>query len=279
MFLRRSLARLKKCSIMKTYLSSRLVILGLFLYTGFAYASSININTIISSAVTIKKVEYFKGDKVEVQYNLEGRFFNPEDNKPVPDVEVTVTNIKNNWLINLKTDNKGKFTCELHDASVYSVEGKKKQFFNAVTRNFSTVGRSKSEKIELELPIKKMNIGSPHLLNNISFELNDHTLTSNSTKGLKSVIELLQQNPNIIVEIGCHTDSRGNDIYNLGLSQKRANAIKNYLMGEGINELRVVAKGYGESRLTNKCSNGVRCKNEQHLINRRIEFKVIEFAD
>ena len=268
-----------KNSIMKMYLSSWVVILWIILCTCFAHASKKNSTLNIPNVITIKKVKHYLGNKAETIYNLEGRCFNPENNKPVADVEVTVTNIKNNWLINLKTDNKGKFSCELHAATVYSVQGKKVQFFNTVIRNFSTVRRNKSDKIELELPIKKMNIGSPHLLENISFEINDAAISSNSDKGLKSVIELLQQNPNIIVEIGCHTDSRGNDIYNLGLSQKRANTIKDYLIDKGINEVRIVAKGYGESKLVNQCSNGVKCKYEQHLYNRRIEFKVVEFTD
>ena len=72
-----------------------------------------------------------------------------------------------------------------------------------------------------------------------------------------------------------HTDSRGNDAYNLSLSQQRANAVVNYLATKGIARSRMAAKGYGETRLVNKCSNGVQCTDEEHARNRRTEFRIL----
>lgn len=78
------------------------------------------------------------------------------------------------------------------------------------------------------------------------------------------------------IELGSHTDSRGNDMYNLKLAQGRANAAVNYIVSKGIAKERITAKGYGETRLINKCANGIKCNDEEHQLNRRTEFKIVK---
>jgi outer membrane protein OmpA-like peptidoglycan-associated protein len=80
----------------------------------------------------------------------------------------------------------------------------------------------------------------------------------------------------LTIEISSHTDSRGNDAYNLALSQKRAEAVVDYLVKQGVDKTNIVAKGYGESRLINRCSDDVDCTAAEHQENRRTEVKVIE---
>ena len=77
------------------------------------------------------------------------------------------------------------------------------------------------------------------------------------------------------VEIASHTDSRGSATSNQDLSERRAQSVVNYLMAKGINPSQLVAKGYGENRLTNRCSDGVTCTEREHQANRRTEFRVI----
>ena len=72
-----------------------------------------------------------------------------------------------------------------------------------------------------------------------------------------------------------HTDARGNDDYNMSLSQQRANSVVNYLVSKGISRSRLSAKGYGETRLKNRCANGVECSDGEHRTNRRTEFRVL----
>ena len=73
-----------------------------------------------------------------------------------------------------------------------------------------------------------------------------------------------------------HTDSRGSDSYNQRLSQQRVNSVKAYLVEHGVASSRIVSVGYCETRLLNRCSNGVPCSEEEHQLNRRTEMKVIE---
>lgn len=79
----------------------------------------------------------------------------------------------------------------------------------------------------------------------------------------------------VSVEIASHTDSRGSKESNRLLSERRAQAVTNYLISKGINSSRITSNGYGESRLTNRCSDGVSCTEAEHLANRRTQFRVI----
>ncbi len=91
----------------------------------------------------------------------------------------------------------------------------------------------------------------------------------------RKIYDVMKQKPNISVEIASHTDSRGDAASNQDLSQRRAQAVVDYLVAKGIERSRLVAKGYGETRLVNKCSDGVNCSDAEHQRNRRTEFRII----
>jgi outer membrane protein OmpA-like peptidoglycan-associated protein len=86
----------------------------------------------------------------------------------------------------------------------------------------------------------------------------------------------MNENPSWKVELGSHTDSRGSDSYNERLSQKRSDSAVAYIVEHGISKDRIIAKGYGESQIVNRCVNGVDCSDEEHRQNRRTEFKILE---
>lgn len=112
----------------------------------------------------------------------------------------------------------------------------------------------------------------------IYYELGSANLTAESKKIIDTKLySLLTAKPNIRIELNSHTDSRGDAAANQSLSQARANSVVNYLVAKGINRSRLVANGYGESKLRNNCADGVTCTEAQHQQNRRTEFKVIGF--
>jgi len=86
----------------------------------------------------------------------------------------------------------------------------------------------------------------------------------------------MTQYPDMVIELSSHTDSRGPDPYNEDLSQRRANSAKQYLELQGVDANRIRAVGYGEKRILNKCANGVDCNEDEHRLNRRTEFTIIE---
>jgi len=91
---------------------------------------------------------------------------------------------------------------------------------------------------------------------------------------LGRVVELMKKYPEMVIEIGSHTDSRGNLKYNEDLSQKRANSTREFIIESGIKSQRVVAKGYGESVPIIKCKTDEACSEEEHELNRRSEFVI-----
>ena len=111
----------------------------------------------------------------------------------------------------------------------------------------------------------------------IFYELNSARITPESEKIIDDyLLKLMREKPGLRIEIMSHTDSRGSDEYNMSLSQQRAQSVVNYLVGKGISRDRLVARGYGETRLKNRCSNGVDCSEDEHQKNRRTEFRIIQ---
>jgi outer membrane protein OmpA-like peptidoglycan-associated protein/tetratricopeptide (TPR) repeat protein len=115
----------------------------------------------------------------------------------------------------------------------------------------------------------------PFLLT-ILYDYNSASIRPDALPELEKLLQTLQQNPTIVIEVGAHTDARGSDQYNQELSQRRAESVVNWLVREGIDPNRLVAKGYGEELLLNACWEGVNCSEADHQKNRRTEFRVID---
>ncbi len=110
----------------------------------------------------------------------------------------------------------------------------------------------------------------------ILYDLGSAALTAEARRIIDdNLLKLMVAKPDVSVEIASHTDSRSDDIYNMNLSQRRAESVVNYLVAKGIKRSRLVAKGFGESKLKNRCGNGVDCTEAEHQVNRRTEFRVI----
>lgn len=106
----------------------------------------------------------------------------------------------------------------------------------------------------------------------IYFKFEDYQIQKSAEIELIKISEAMKLYPNLIVHIESHTDSRGSDYYNLILSENRAQATRNWLINQGIAPSRLTAKGYGETRLVNRCKDGVECSEKEHLLNRRSNF-------
>jgi outer membrane protein OmpA-like peptidoglycan-associated protein len=124
------------------------------------------------------------------------------------------------------------------------------------------------------LDLSGNNQGSLVIVENIYYKVNDWTITPEAQVILNKVVLVLKNKPGLKIEMSSHTDSRGSDAANLVLSQKRAEAGVKYLLSQGIAANRLSSKSYGETRLINKCANGVKCSEEEHQKNRRAEFTV-----
>jgi len=109
-------------------------------------------------------------------------------------------------------------------------------------------------------------------LSTIYFDLNKFNIRPDAEVEIQKVIAAMEKYPSLRIQINSHTDSRGNDAYNLWLSKQRAASTVAYMISKGISEDRLIGEGYGETRLVNECNNGIRCSKEDHQLNRRSEF-------
>jgi hypothetical protein len=128
-----------------------------------------------------------------------------------------------------------------------------------------------------ELLLDKLIVNKTFRIENIYYDFDKYDIREDAKPELDKLVRIMKENT-IVVELGSHTDCRGTNTYNDNLSQKRAESAVNYIINEGININRILAKGYGESQLLNKCGDGVDCTPEEHQENRRTEFKVISLT-
>lgn len=125
-------------------------------------------------------------------------------------------------------------------------------------------------------PLKK---GEVIVVNDIYYDYDKSNIRSDASIGLKRLADVMLKYGSLEVELSSHTDSRGKAEYNERLSQRRADEAITYLVSRGIDPKRLIAKGYGERKLTNHCSDGINCSEEEHQKNRRTEVKILRFDE
>lgn len=174
-----------------------------------------------------------------------------------------------------KTD--GTFTFEKVNCndSHYYLRGEKEKYETAEVN--VTVGK---DEVVYEILLnprqvaveKGMDLAKVFEIKEIKFDYNKANIRPDAAVELTKIVEVMREYPKMKIDIRSHTDSRGADSYNLKLSDRRAKATLEWIVKQGIDRKRLKAKGYGETRLVNGCSNGVPCSEEEHQENRRSEF-------
>ena len=177
-----------------------------------------------------------------------------------------------------KTD--GTFTFEKVNCndSHYYLRGEKEKYETAEVN--VTVGKDEvvyeillnPRQVAIE---KGMDLAKVFEIKEIKFDYNKANIRPDAEVELTKIVEVMREYPKMKIDIRSHTDSRGADSYNLKLSDRRAKATLEWIVKQGIDRKRLKAKGYGETRLVNGCSNGVPCTEEEHQENRRSEFIVV----
>ncbi len=113
-------------------------------------------------------------------------------------------------------------------------------------------------------------------LSTIYFDFDRFEIRPDAEIEIQKVIVAMEKYPSLKIKTNSHTDSKGKDSYNLWLSKQRAKSTMKYMVSKGISAGRLKSEGFGETKLVNKCSNGVRCSREEHQLNRRSEFIILE---
>lgn len=172
---------------------------------------------------------------------------------------------------------------KIDDRGSYNFIVQKEGYFTkTVTYNtkFTKPGQyNVHEALDLGLDAEVKDLSELVKINPINFDLNKFNIRPDAAKELDKIVEVMNKYPNMIVELGSHTDCRASIKYNETLSDKRAKASAAYIKAKITNPSRIYGKGYGESRLLNDCGceGNIKstCSEEEHQLNRRTEFKVI----
>lgn len=187
-------------------------------------------------------------------------------------------NLKTNEVLVLKTDEKGYYEMWGKPGTSYSIKGMKNGF-SADCLNLAIEPKTKVKGVDnRDLLLGKYAVDQIFRLENIYYDFDKWNIRSDAAVELDKVVAFLNDNPDIIVELGSHTDSRGSFKYNERLSDRRATSAVEYIIKTGISSKRITAKGYGEKQLVNRCSDGVECSEAEHQDNRRTEVKITGMA-
>ena len=220
----------------------------------------------ISETVKMKRIP----DSVA---HVEGRVFNVDDKKGASGLTVSLVNKKSGETKTATTDADGKYRFEKLDINCdYEVRTKKTDC-GEPSEPFNTKNIVGTKTITMDIPLLCKN--DVIAIENIYYDYKKFDIRPDAALELDKIVAILNKYPNMRIELRSHTDSRGNDNFNLKLSDDRANSAALYVIGKGIESKRIVAKGYGEKELLNKCKNGAKCDEKQHEENRRTEFKIL----
>jgi len=180
------------------------------------------------------------------------------------------------------TGENGRFKFRVYPEENYNLIGEKIDYFTT-RKVFSTIGRSVDRSkltkfitdvnFETDVMMDRIVLEKSIVLNNIYYDFDKAHIREDAKPVLDSLVLIMNDNPEIFIELGSHTDSRDTEEYNLDLSRRRAISAVKYILTKGIDPDRITAKGYGESVLLIR-----NAKNEEeHQRNRRTEFKVLQY--
>jgi len=219
---------------------------------------------------------------VRVPCNLAGRAIEKIQVKPGVFREAPVENVflqlfkeGDTTAVSTNSDAKGNFTFPILDGLTYTVKGSKEGY---LTRSVTVAPNCQStlDMIKMGMVLNRNTLNKPIIIENIYYDLDKYDIRPDAAVELDKLVRTLKDNPTIKIELSSHTDSRNTNAYNNLLSQLRAEAAVKYMISKGIAPNRLVAKGYGESRLLNKCKDGATCSEAEHQLNRRTEFKILK---
>ncbi len=226
-----------------------------------------------------------------VNYYLQGVTykFKPDSTREIlPDTRVTLMDGKGDVMSDFTTGNDGKFLFRVYENEKYTLIGETDGYL--VQRGpYTTIGKSvpletlkeliTNITLDTLLVLDRMEKNKIFVLNNIYFEFARADIRADAAVELDKLVELLNDNPEIKIEMGSHTDSVATEEYNMDLSQRRAESTVNYLIKKGIATERLVAKGYGESKPIARNTNPDGTDNPAgRQRNRRTEFKILEIG-
>ncbi|GGG51921.1 cell envelope biogenesis protein OmpA [Croceivirga lutea] len=214
----------------------------------------------------------FRCDKM-----LQGITKNKADGSVLANTQVKLFATNGEEVASTVSDANGQFSLAVNCLQTLTMVNGDKQNYESDAFEMNSDFSFDSNTVVLELmPLRIDAVREELVIEPIYFDFDESFIRLDAQLDIKKVITYLNKYPNTKLVIESHTDSRATTQYNQKLSEKRAKETKAYLVTKGIAENRMIAKGFGESKLVNDCSDGVACSKAAHQLNRRSEFKIIE---
>ncbi|WP_091134926.1 OmpA family protein [Flavobacterium anhuiense] len=226
--------------------------------------------------------------KLVCERTLTGAILDSRTNEPIEGASVTLRDENNQVIGTAETDKSGNYSFKVNCGKKYSVRVERKMYppkesaivIASALSNKLDFALEKEKIAAIAIPeIKAVKVGTDLAktlnISMIYFDLGKWNITDQAAAELEKIAAVMQEYPSMKIDIRSHTDSRSSAKSNMVLSDKRAKSIMAWLIAKGIAADRLKGKGYGESRLLNRCKDGIKCSEEEHLRNRRSEFLIL----
>lgn len=238
-------------------------------------------------SVSVKQIPLTVEQKEEAitKVELSGTIKDNAINELLPNVNVVLVDAADKEIARTKTDENGNYSFPnvLPNANYFVNVNKFDKLVQKIPVSVASQNVQTAVSVSKKLVVPKVDITKAPTsigvdvaialkIDQIYFDSSKYEIRPDAKLDLDLLVAYLKLNPEVKIEIGSHTDSKDTKEYNTILSQKRAQSTYNYIVSEGIDPTRLIAVGYGESKLVNKCADGVNCSQEQHQQNRRSTF-------
>ena len=195
-----------------------------------------------------------------VNYFVDGVTYTTDDGGQkivLPNTKVSLLSESGDVLDEVFTNEDGSFQFRVYAEENYDFVGEKTSYFTT-REDFSTIGKTVDKatlkdfvtnvNFKTEIMMKRIVIEKAIVLNNIYYDLDKANIRPDAILVLDSLVQIMNDNPDIYIELGSHTDARADSGYNMDLSRRRAESVVAYIIGKGIEPARIIAKGYGETQ-------------------------------
>ena len=214
-------------------------------------------------------------------HTLSGLITDVDTKEILPNAKVILFDDKMNKISETTSSDKGAYSFKIECNKKYYVRASKEEY-ETTEKSFGPVTKTGESKLDIELKrnIFPVEVGTDLAkildVSIIYFDLDKWNIRPDAAEDLEKIIAVMNQYPNMTIDIRSHTDSRQTHKYNELLSDRRAKSTLEFMVKNGINRNRLTAKGYGETQLVNNCSDDIPCSEAEHQKNRRSEFIVLK---
>ncbi len=225
--------------------------------------------------------QFIENQKLVCKQILSGIVTDIDTKEILPNTKLTFFDNQFKVIAQGMSDEKGFYTFEVECGKAYYIRAEKEDYD---TLEVKVSISEESGTTDLPIKLKKAkckvtvgdNVGVCFGIKDIYFDFDKSEITPKAAIELEKILDVMNQYPKMKIDIRSFTDSRGSFKYNEKLSDRRAKSTVAWLIKNKVAMDRLTSKGYGESQLVNKCSDGVKCTEAEHQANRRSEFIITE---